>query len=191
MVLKRGQGAIVKSGLEKKMGLTKLKDKRGFTLSEVLLAVSLLTVGILGITSLTTTTIKSNYLSRELTRATTLTEEKMEEIKRLATNEPVAGASTLGFSYLISSTGYLGTMYDNGTNGDAASGDGIYTDDDTSANITRRWTLEPYPSGGPAFDDPASVTGVTVTVISQYVDMNGSTHTVQLQSLINRRQFVQ
>jgi len=54
---------------------------RGFTLIEVLIAGFLLVVAILGVISTTVIIIKSNSLSKEITTATTLAKDKMEQLK--------------------------------------------------------------------------------------------------------------
>ena len=54
---------------------------RGFTLIEVMIAVFLLAVALIGLASVTTTVIKGNSFSQTLTTATTLAKDKMEELK--------------------------------------------------------------------------------------------------------------
>jgi type IV pilus assembly protein PilV len=58
------------------------KDEKGFTLIEVLVAIVILCVGLLGMASLTVAIIKGNKLSNDLTTATTLAQDKMEDIRR-------------------------------------------------------------------------------------------------------------
>jgi len=58
------------------------RDK-GFTLLEVLIAILILSVGLLGMASLTVAIIKGNKLSSDLTTATTLAQDKMEDVRRL------------------------------------------------------------------------------------------------------------
>ncbi|MCX5824002.1 MAG: prepilin-type N-terminal cleavage/methylation domain-containing protein [Deltaproteobacteria bacterium] len=60
----------------------KYKDnQKGFTLLEVMIAVFLLAVAIMGTASVTTSVIKGNSWSQTLTTATTLAKDKMEELK--------------------------------------------------------------------------------------------------------------
>jgi len=61
--------------------MPKISANRGFTLIEVLVAVFLLTVALLGTAALTTTVIKGNSLSQRSTTATTLAKDKLEELK--------------------------------------------------------------------------------------------------------------
>ncbi len=63
--------------------MLKSQTKKGFTLIEVLIAVFLLTVALLGTAALTTTVIKGNFFSQVSTTATTLAKDKMEELKAM------------------------------------------------------------------------------------------------------------
>lgn len=54
----------------------------GFTLIEVLIAIVILSVGLLGMASLTVGIIKGNKFSNEVTMATTLAQDKMEDVRR-------------------------------------------------------------------------------------------------------------
>jgi type IV pilus assembly protein PilV len=56
-------------------------DQKGFTLIEVIIAAFLLVVALVGAASVTTSVIKSNFLSQTLTTATTLAKDKIEELK--------------------------------------------------------------------------------------------------------------
>ncbi|MBW2710067.1 MAG: prepilin-type N-terminal cleavage/methylation domain-containing protein [Deltaproteobacteria bacterium] len=58
------------------------KNQGGFTLIEVLIAIVILSVGLLGMASLNVGIIKGNKLSGDLTTATTLAQDKMEDIRR-------------------------------------------------------------------------------------------------------------
>ena len=59
------------------------KDRdNGFTLIEVLIAIVILSVGLLGMAALTVGIIKGNRFSNDLTTATTLAQDKMEDIRR-------------------------------------------------------------------------------------------------------------
>lgn len=57
------------------------KRRSGFTLIEVLIAIVILSVGLLGMASLTGSIILVNKLNSDLTTATTLSQDKMESIR--------------------------------------------------------------------------------------------------------------
>ena len=65
--------------------MAKFKDRdnnSGFTLMEVLMAMLILSVGLLGMAALITGIINSNKLSNRISTATVLAQDKMEDIKR-------------------------------------------------------------------------------------------------------------
>jgi type IV pilus modification protein PilV len=59
------------------------RDKRaqsGFTILEVLIGISILVVGLLGVASMQVSAIRGNYFSSNTTQALNLAEDKMEEL---------------------------------------------------------------------------------------------------------------
>ena len=58
-------------------------NNSGFTLMEVLVAMVILTVGLLGVAALIAGIINSNKLSNRISTATVLAQDKMEDIKRM------------------------------------------------------------------------------------------------------------
>ena len=94
-----------------------MSSQRGFTLIEVLIAVFLLVVALIGAASVTTSVIKSNFLSRTLTTATTLAKDKMEELKATAYTALPAGTVT-----------------------DYSRGDGTVQASSTGSYYTRSWS---------------------------------------------------
>ena len=65
-----------------KMGdLMSGKKSNGFTLLEVLIAIVILSVGLLGMASLTVGIIKGNQFSKDTTTATTLAQDRFEDIQ--------------------------------------------------------------------------------------------------------------
>ena len=64
--------------------MRRLRDNNsGFTLMEVLIAMVILTVGLLGMAALIAGIINSNKLSNRISTATVLAQDKMEEIRRV------------------------------------------------------------------------------------------------------------
>jgi type IV pilus assembly protein PilV len=65
------------------MNMFNTSNNNGFTLIEVLVAMVILSVGLLGTAALITGIISSNKLSNRISTATTCAQDKMEEIRRL------------------------------------------------------------------------------------------------------------
>jgi len=100
-----------------------LGNQSGFTLLEVLIAISILTVGLLGVAQMQIMSIRGNYFSGNTTAALTLAEEKMEDL--------------LGKSYTdaeLTGSGAPGTNHNDANNpiDEAGQAGGIYT---------RMWTV--------------------------------------------------
>jgi len=77
-------------------------DKRGecgFTLLEVLVAMVILAVGLLGMASLSIGIIKGNAFSKEISSATTCAREKLEDVERLGFSDTPATNTTVTESY--------------------------------------------------------------------------------------------
>ncbi|MCG2831245.1 MAG: prepilin-type N-terminal cleavage/methylation domain-containing protein [Desulfobacteraceae bacterium] len=71
--------------------MCKLHDNNsGFTLIEVLVAMVILSIGLLGTAALITGIIRGNQVSNRVTTATTLAQDKMEDIKRLGYSNTVS-----------------------------------------------------------------------------------------------------
>ena len=72
------------------------KNGKGFTLVEILIAILLLVIALVGLASVTVSVIKGNDLSRMVTTATTLAKDKMEELKNLSATSAGYDALTSG-----------------------------------------------------------------------------------------------
>ena len=77
--------------------MAKLYYEKGFTLLEVLVAITILSIGLLGVASLTTGIIKGNLYSKNVTSATVVAQQKIEEIQRVGYDSAnsLAGTATL------------------------------------------------------------------------------------------------
>jgi len=65
---------------DKKTSITKLKKQEGFTLIEVLIALTIFAVGLLAIAALQTSAIRMNYSGNRLTELSTLGIERFEDL---------------------------------------------------------------------------------------------------------------
>jgi len=64
------------------MKIIRLGNNKGFTLLEILVASTVFSIGLLGMATLTTGIIKGNKFSKNMTTATTLAQDQMEDIIR-------------------------------------------------------------------------------------------------------------
>lgn len=71
--------------------MCKLYNNSGFTLIELLIAIVIITIGSLGVGSLTASIIRGNSFSKKITTATTLAQDTLENAKRVG----FANAGTL------------------------------------------------------------------------------------------------
>ena len=71
-----------------------LRDREGFTLVEVMIAVFVLTVALLGLISVTVMIIKGNDFSKRTTTATTLAKDAIEQVKKRPYNAVTPGTTT-------------------------------------------------------------------------------------------------
>lgn len=70
-----------------------IKSQKGFTLNEVLIAVALIAIGVLGFSMNTAGVIRGNQVSGSITIATNLAQEKLEELKAQTTFTNVTNAA--------------------------------------------------------------------------------------------------
>jgi len=74
--------------------MNKIANSSGFTLVEILIAMFIFVVGLLGVAGVATTVINGNAFSKKITTATTLAQNKMEEIKGTAYPSIASGSDT-------------------------------------------------------------------------------------------------
>jgi prepilin-type N-terminal cleavage/methylation domain-containing protein len=80
---------------EKTLPFSSLRRQAGFTLYETLASMALISVGILGFAVSTTGVIRGNYFSANVTVATHLAEDKIEELKVQSSLENINNCSGL------------------------------------------------------------------------------------------------
>ena len=74
--------------------MRKFSNDKGFTLIEVMIAIFILVVGLLGVAGVAVTVINGNAFSKEITTATTLAQDKMEELKNTRYSNITSGSDT-------------------------------------------------------------------------------------------------
>jgi len=80
--------------------MNKIDNYGGFTLIEIMIAIFILMVGLLGVAGVATTVINGNAFSNRVTTATTLAQDKMEELKGTAYSSiTTGGPETQGSIY--------------------------------------------------------------------------------------------
>jgi type IV pilus assembly protein PilV len=77
------------------MKIIRLGNNKGFSLLEILVAITVFSVGLLGMATLTTGIIRGNLASENLTTATTLAQDQMENVIRIG----YTGASSKDENY--------------------------------------------------------------------------------------------
>src|SRR3990172_6953935 len=76
-----------------------LRNNKGFTLVEIMIAVFILVVALLGLISVTVMVIKGNSFSKTMTTATTLAAGKMEQLKNTGYASLAGGTDTVESIY--------------------------------------------------------------------------------------------
>jgi len=74
--------------------MRRAQNQRGFTLIEIMVAITLLSIGLLGMAGLTVGIMRGNALSSQVTTSTALAQDKMEDIKRVGYSGVAEGRST-------------------------------------------------------------------------------------------------
>ena len=93
------------------LNLRELTRASGFTLIEVLVATALMVIGVLGLAGITIAVIQGNYVSGNITSATSLAQHKMEELKAQTSLANVDNCANPP-DQDITSTGAAGGIYD-------------------------------------------------------------------------------
>ncbi len=164
---------------------TQVQSHSGFTLIEVLIAITILSVGILGLLSTSGAVSVNQRGADNMTKATMIASDRMEEIKRFATNEPLGGI--YGFSYFVDDTnGFL--------TGFSAPNNFRRTLTETVGNFSRTTTVTVFPPPAWAtenFTIPQTIHLVEAQVDVSYTNPAGGTKNIVLSTVLQRRQFIQ
>jgi len=174
---------------------TQTQSQAGFTFIEVMIAITIFSVGVLGLMTSTHTVSHGQRNSDFMTEATLIATDRMEEIKRVATNEPSGGA--FGFDHFVDDNagGFLNVA--NWTDVDDFTREIIEDNQDDSKippGFDRRTIVQVYPVAAQAtedFDNPETIHMVEVIVEVSWDSTTGKQRNLQLNTVLQRRQFIQ
>lgn len=145
--------------------LNRIRNQKGFTLLEMLVAGAILTVGLLGIASMMISSMQGNNYARRVSIATNLAQQRIEEMKNIPFKNLFCGPGS-DCPYMPTPTTTPGpvaniTPVDNGSNpspctavypcGDVTTNNSVwtyslsYTDPDTGIVFRRIWTVQRNP----------------------------------------------
>ena len=79
--------------------MSEFRNNKGFTLVEIMVAIAILTIALLGLVSVTIMVIKGNSFSQTMTTATTLGKDKMEQLKNTGYTNLTGGTDTVAPIY--------------------------------------------------------------------------------------------
>jgi prepilin-type N-terminal cleavage/methylation domain-containing protein len=88
------------------MNTTPLQETSGFTLVEILIAMVIITIVSLGSVTLTVGIMRGNSFSKRLATATTLVQDRIEDVKRLGYTNVGTAAVTQNYGSITNFTGY-------------------------------------------------------------------------------------
>jgi prepilin-type N-terminal cleavage/methylation domain-containing protein len=163
-------------------------NQAGFTLIELLISIVILTVGILGLIKVVDSVIFYQDKSRDNSRAALFVTNKIEEIKRLSTNEPAGGI--YGFDYLVRD--YANEIGMDRVNDNTYSIIETIDEGNGYTVINRSLTFRTYPPDEDiSFSDPELINLLEVIVKAEWIDNKGGSQDFEMGSLIHRRQFIE
>ena len=163
-------------------------NQTGFTLIELLISMVILTVGILGLIKVVDSVVFYQNQSNNNSRAALFVTNKIEEIKRLSTNEPAGGI--FGFDYLVRD--YANENGMNRVNDTTYSITETIDEGNGSTVINRSLTFKTYPPDEDiSFSDPELINLLEVIVKAEWIDNRGRSQDFEMGSLIHRRQFIE
>lgn len=171
--------------------MRRLVNTKGFTLLEVMVALIVVAIGMLGIAAMMITSIRGNSSSSRLMVTTNLAQDKLEELrstsyKSLYGNCGGAASWTGGdpakCNEAPANMADSDPPMDNGTKGDELAGDGIWTYQYASPpaaaplnNYNLIWTVQRnYPQYGL----------IRAYSVASWVDNGGQVHQVRLETIL-------
>lgn len=129
-------------------------DQRGFTLAEVIVAMLICVVGLVGMASLLMVTLRMQQLGRNSTSEVRMAQDKVDELSSLSFTDAVLGAQVqCGGSLTTNATNHNDVPQVNGQN----------------QPYRRRWLVQAGPDGDP------QLRLVTIRVIPDNPDRNTAT----------------
>ncbi len=109
----------------------RMKNQKGFTLIEVMIAMVILAVGILGLAPLMVLSIYSNTYSQDLTQATAIAQDRIEQLKN---------AGSLGVCPYADTTNGIDGIYNRTIRADDATSDATVPAGIYRIKVTISWT---------------------------------------------------
>jgi prepilin-type N-terminal cleavage/methylation domain-containing protein len=144
------------------------EHNKGFTLIEVMIAIVILTIGLLALVSVTVMVIKGNSLNKMITTATTIAKDQMETLK----NSSQISFNNIGSSSLQNVTGFPGYQWQQ-------------TVDTITGNSSCTGPIMPYACcTGIAAGNCPDKKNVAVEVHWQW---QGSDHNVTLNTIVTKK----
>ena len=122
--------------------LSKLKDSRGFTLVELLVAVCVMAIAFAGLATMQIACINGNSIASNLTTGMTLAQDKMEELNSLDFNDPELAnnnaSNDLNLQDAIDDSSVVG---DNANSDDGHREEDIDAQGSAGGTYTRIWNI--------------------------------------------------
>ncbi len=183
-------------------------QKDGFTLLEMLIALSVFSIGILGVLGLISASIVGNSLARQMSVATNLAKDKLEEINNIPFDnlfQPSAdpnvstNAAPLNMTDIDSVTDVETVVIpvDDGVNtctanapcGDITAGDLIWTYSLPATVVktyNRIWTIQRNPTMTVNGANQPVLRSILATSVVSWTDNSGRSHRASVSTLITR-----
>jgi prepilin-type N-terminal cleavage/methylation domain-containing protein len=174
---------------------TQAQSQSGFTFIEVMIAITIFSVGVLGLMT-TSHSVSHNQRNADfLTEATLIASDRMEEIKRKSANEPVGGS--YGFAYFVKDKpgGFLDGWTKVNDHVREISEKNV-DDPNIPPGFTRTTTVSVYPNTTAVWADedfivPDDIHMVEVQVHVSWKGTTGKLKNIALNTVLQRRQFIQ